>query len=553
MIPRWYQENAIKSAFSFTGYEKGIHPLIVLPTGSGKSLVIAEIIKRTLEAWPDQRVLVLTHRKELVAQNEEELLEVWPEAPAGVFSAGLKRREVKRITFAGIQSVYRTPEFFTHFNLIIVDEAHLIPDKGMGMYRRFLKELDVPVIGLTATPFRMGQGRLTDGDDSLFGEIIYDISQGSSFVKLIDEGYLANLETKRTGTKVDVSSARIRAGEFVPDDLREAVDRAEVTNAAIDEIVRQGKKRKHWLIFAIDTTHADHIGERLTALGVSNAAVHTKMDGDRSIVLEQFKEGKIRAVVNVNVLTTGFNHRGIDLIALLRPTASASLHIQMLGRGMRVHPNKPEGCLVLDFAGNTERLGPINDVRIGPKRKGDKQGEPITKVCETCDGIVPIATRVCPQCGTPFEMKEQGATKLTNTASSAVVVERTFEQMSHWHAVSSIFYYRHKKKNKPDSLKVVYRCGLNVFNEWVCFEHRGSARTMAEIWWRRRSQLPIPNTINEALARSVSLLQPQEICVNNDKFKTVTSYRFRDSATAPLVRRTTPKTGELHRMSKLRE
>lgn len=494
---RWYQEEAVQAIFNH--FQKptrfGNHPLIVLPTGSGKSFVIAEFCKRTLQQWPDQHVLVLTHQQELVEQNEQELKTIWPEAPADVYSAGLKRKVIAQITFASIQSIHRKPEEFEHFDIIMVDEAHLIPFKDDSMYRKLLSHVDVPVIGLTATPFRLNAGKLTEGDDALFTDVAYDVSSGEQFVRLVDEGFLCKLVTKQTKSEINTDKLNIRGGEFIPKQLSDAADQEAITHAAIEEVMQYGKDRKSWLIFAVDIKHAEHITQRLLEKGISASVVHSKMKGSRDEVLEDFKAGKLRAVVNVNVLTTGFNHKGVDLIVLLRPTASAVLHAQMIGRGLRVLPGK-EDCLVLDFAGNTKRLGPINDLQITKKRKG-KKGKPITKTCPSCSSIVHGSVRICPDCAHVFEFQQ----KLKASADNVELIKRKIEPREpQWFNVDDVTFSKHTKPGKPPSLKVAYRVGLRIFNEWVCFEHTGYARRKAERWWYLKTgDYNAPKTIDEAI------------------------------------------------------
>ena len=165
---RPYQRAAIDAIYDYFGRASG-HPVVVIPTAGGKSLVMAEFIREVLEAWPDQRILIITHVRELIGQNHAELLRLWPEAPAGIYSAGLKRREIDaQILFAGIQSIHRRAYDVQRADLILVDEAHLIPRRADTMYRRFLGDLAtinpyLKVIGLTATPFRLDSGVLHEG------------------------------------------------------------------------------------------------------------------------------------------------------------------------------------------------------------------------------------------------------------------------------------------------------------------------------------------------------------------------------------------------------
>jgi len=179
---RPYQQESIDSLYTHFGKFDG-NPLIVLPTGTGKSVVIAKFLQGAIEAWPDTRIVMVTHVKELIAQNFQTLIRNWPEAPAGIYSAGLNRRDIhSQIVCAGIQSIYKRAYELQGVDLILVDEAHLIPRSSDTMYGQFLREVkeinpDVKVIGFTATPYRMDSGMLHTGKDHLFDAIAYEIGR----------------------------------------------------------------------------------------------------------------------------------------------------------------------------------------------------------------------------------------------------------------------------------------------------------------------------------------------------------------------------------------
>ena len=238
---RPYQQAAIASIYGYFEKESG-NPLVVIPTAGGKSLVMAAFIDGVLKAWPDQRVLVVTHVRELIAQNHAEMLGLWPKAPAGIYSAGLGRRDARaRILFAGIQSIHDKATRIGHADLVLIDEAHLIPGRSNTMYRRFLNDLQainpaLKVIGLTATPFRLDSGMLHEGENALFTDIAYEVSVRD----LIDQGYLSPLISKQTKTRLDVTGVGSRCGEFIARDLEDAVDQDAITRAAVAEVIAHG-------------------------------------------------------------------------------------------------------------------------------------------------------------------------------------------------------------------------------------------------------------------------------------------------------------------------
>lgn len=527
MKPRYYQTEAKISIFDYFTKEKG-NPLVALPTGTGKSLVIADFIVDALKYYPTTRVIMVTHVKELITQNMEKLVLLWPTAPAGIYSSGLKKKQSGyQITYAGIQSCANKPELFSETDLILVDEAHLIPHKQNTLYRKFINAIiksnpKVKVIGFTATPYRMGQGMLTD-EGGIFTDICYNLTGMSSFNRLIDEGFLAPLVAKRPALELDVTGVKLAGGDFVLNQLQKAVDQDAITERAVDEIIEQGDDRKKWLVFASGVDHAINVKEMFDRRGVSCAVVHSKLaDGERDQLIADYKAGVYRAMVNNNILTTGFDAPDIDLIAVLRPTMSPNLWVQMLGRGTRPCIGK-EDCLVLDFAGNTRRLGPINDPVLPKKRGKGGKGEAPVRVCEHCGTYNHISKTHCENCGEEFPKQ----TRLVENASSDELIRKPTAPQVEVFKVNNIVYNRNPGRNAPDSLKVTYTCGLRFFNEWVCFEHAGFAGKKARDWWRVRAEGEIPETITTALNRISDLDAPAFVRVwINKKYPEIMDYSF---------------------------
>ena len=519
---RPYQSAAIQGIYNYFQAESG-NPLVVIPTAGGKSLVMATFVEGVLKAFPDQRILIVTHVRELIEQNFSELKKLWPEAPAGIYSAGLKKREIRaQILFAGIQSIHKRVYDVQQCDLVLIDEAHLIPRTSDTMYRRFLDGLKrlnpmLKVIGLTATPYRLDSGLLHQGDEAIFTDIAYEVSVR----QLIDDGYLSSLVTKQMATKLDVSAVGTRGGEFIPKELEDAIDTEAITAAAVGEIVDYGHNRRSWLVFCAGVKHAFHVRDAIRARGFTCETIVGETPGaEREAIINAFKRGDIRCLTNANVLTTGFNAPGVDLLAMLRPTKSAGLYVQIVGRGCRVAPGKPN-CLVLDFAGNIARHGPIDAVKPkGPKGEGD--GEAPTKVCPDCSSIVHAAVRLCPDCGHAFPPPE---VKLEARASRLDVVSSGKPE---WLPVSRVNYARHCKPGKPPSLRVEYYCGINAVQEWVCIEHPGYARQKAASWWANRAPgVPFPKNVDAALALMHQIRPPKEIAVRpSGRYTEVVGARF---------------------------
>ena len=519
---RPYQSGAIQGIYNYFHEATG-NPLVVIPTAGGKSLVMATFVEGVLKAFPDQRILIVTHVRELIEQNHAELLRLWPDAPAGIYSAGLKQRNIgARILFAGIQSIHKRVYDVQQCDLVLIDEAHLIPRSSNTMYRRFLADLgrlnpQMKVIGLTATPYRLDSGLLHAGGDAIFTDIAYEVSVR----ELIDQGYLSPLISKRMTTQIDLTGVGTRGGEFIAKDLEAAVDKDSITQAAVDEIFSYGKDRKSWLIFCAGVDHAYHVRDAIRARGVTCQTIVGDTPGaQREAIINDFKAGRIQCLTNANVLTTGFNAPGVDLLAMLRPTKSAGLYVQIVGRGCRLAAGKTN-CLVLDFAGNIERHGPIDAIKPKTPKAGEG-GEAPTKVCPECDSIGHASVRTCPDCGHVFPPPEL---KIEAKASNLDVLT---SGKSEWVPVTSVSYARHDKPGRPPSLRVDYWSGLIAHSEWVCVEHQGYARQKAISWWANRAPgVALPRRVDEALALAQRLKCPQQIAVRpSGRFTEIVGARF---------------------------
>lgn len=489
---RPYQQAAVDGIYHWFETSK-CNPLVVVPTGGGKSLIIAAFVKSVLDQWPKERILVLTHVKELIAQNEQQMLRWWPEAPTGVYSAGLRRRELDQpVTFAGIQSVYNKAKQIEWADLVIVDECHLIPRDGDGRYQQLLNDLgainsNLKVIGLTATPYRTGEGRLDDGKGRMFAGIAYNCDLAG----LILDGYLSRIRSKAAKAQIDTSELHIRGGEFIESEMQAAAMLDGGVQRQCQEIVSRSTGRRSWLVFCCGIDHANAVAEELrTVHGKRVATVfgHTPRE-ERDSMLVAYKAGEIDAVANCNVLTTGFDAPQTDLIALLRPTMSPVLYVQMVGRGLRRAEGKDD-CLVLDFGGNFERHGPIDSINVRAPGAG---GPAPTKVCPECDEVVLAGVAECPACGYEFpppdpEPKTFGAPD--ESAEFVAGLAPKVAPIQTWD-VQRIDYQKWQSRSpgKLPTLRVDYACGLaRSVSEWVCVEHPAGSfpRKKAIEWWRRR-------------------------------------------------------------------
>ena len=382
---RPYQQEAVDATLNHFRRHK-TPAVIVLPTGAGKSLVIAELARLARG-----RVLVLAHVKELVAQNHAKYQALGLEAD--IFAAGLKRKESHgKVVFGSVQSVARNLDAFQgEFSLLIVDECHRIGDDEESQYQQILTHLTkvnphLRLLGLTATPFRLGKGwiyqfhyhGMVRGDEkALFRDCIYELP----LRYMIKHGYLTPPE-RLDMPVVQYDFSRLQAqsnGLFSEADLnRELKKQQRITPHIISQIMEFAATRKGVMIFAATVEHAKEIVGLLPA---EDAALITgdTPGAERDVLIENFKAQRFRYLVNVAVLTTGFDAPHVDLIAILRPTESVSLYQQIVGRGLRLAPGKTD-CLILDYAGNPHDL---YAPEVGtPKGKSDNV--PVQVFCPAC-------------------------------------------------------------------------------------------------------------------------------------------------------------------------
>ena len=523
---RPYQRESIDAIFDYWDAGKG-NGLIVLPTGAGKSLVLAALCQRLLADYPLLRIAIVTHVRELIVQNYQELLRLWPAAPAGIYSAGVGRRDTRaQILFCGIQSVWNKTDQIGAIDLLLVDECHLIPRSADTSYGKFIARLkditpDLRVAGLTATPFRLDSGRLDKGSDRIFHDVVYD----ANVADLIEQGWLSPLVSKATVQQLDTSGVAKRGGEFVAGALEMAVDKDWITRAAVAEIAQFGAERKAWLAFCAGVSHAANVRNAIRDAGFSCETVTGETPkGERDRIVSEFRAGRIRCLTSVGVLGTGFNVPHVDLIALLRPTQSAGLYVQQVGRALRKAPGK-ENALILDFAGLVKKHGPIDMVTSHSAEKtDDEKSEPLAKSCPECQTLVGLAALRCPTCGFQWPPREMEPNHEAVADSQNSIVSKGAPA---WISVDDVRFFVHRKEGSHDSIRAEYRCGFVTHKEWLCFSHQGYARRKAESWWRRAAGTPAPRTTADAMARIGECRPPSEINIRpSGKWFEIVGYRF---------------------------
>lgn len=515
MILRPYQRAAIDSLWQWFGRHEEGNPIVAACVGAGKSVLIATLAREALTQWPGTRILMVVASRELCAQNMEKLLRVWPEAPAGLHSAGLGRKDLGHdILYGTIGSLYKKAHLLGRVDLMLIDECHNIGASEDGMYRKLIAELQrynpgMRVIGWTGTAFRGDGIWLTDHEAPLFHGVAATVAMRD----LIDQGFLSPLVEAKTMLHIDASGVAMRAGDYVVQDLAKALDKEELVAQACDELVSIAAERKRWLVYGVTVKHAAHIADALKARGIVCGLVHAQTPtGERDALIRMFRQGQLRALVNVAVLTTGFDVPEVDCIALMRNTRSPVLYTQIAGRGMRIAEGKTD-CLWADFTDTTAILGPVDAIkgRARPRSRKEEREAP-SKVCPGCGSINATGRKACIDCEHEFPEPERvrhdtrvnGAAVLSNNSKV-----RTF-------SVDDVVYEKHRKEGKPPSVRVEYWYGpRKVSSEWLCFEHEGYARGKARWTWREMGgQEPVPETVDEALSRTDELKRVTKVLVD---------------------------------------
>lgn len=537
MKPRWYQSEAVDATFDYLRSDPKGSPVVVLPTGAGKSLVIAMTCERVIKQYR-RRVLVIAHRKELLTQNAEKVKALMPDIDVGIFSAGLNSRDIEHdVVCCGIQSIYDKAHLLGARHLVLIDEVHLVPSSGEGMYRTFTQTLQqlnpgIRFVGLTATPFRTSEGRLT-GRDKLFNKIVYSAPIG----RLIKEGYLCPITNIAADSTVDTSKLHIRGGEFVPHEVESLFNQDVTVTAACKELVTLSAGRNSILVFCSGVNHASHVARIIEKMTGDEVGIVTGQSAslERAGILLRFKEQRLRWVVNVDVLTTGFDAPSIDCVAVLRATMSPGLFAQMVGRALRTHPSKAE-ALILDFGENVKRHGPLDSPTFGmesQKRGGGESGEAPVKVCPACNAEQYAGSRDC-ECGFVFPIEKSKHAE-TSEQEAALLAEQAKPKQFY---VTKVTWQLHRKRQAgdeaPPTLRVNYECELEdggdltreTISEWVCLQHDGFAKTKARLWWQAHSLAPEPDTIEEAISllNRGAVAMPSHIVAKKDgKFWRITS------------------------------
>ena len=506
MKPYEYQEEAIESCIEYFKFNKGRSPIIVAPTGSGKSVIQAFAIEIFMNMDCSMKIGCLAHRKELLTQNAEALTGVNPQIPYGFFSASLNKRETKySVTFGQVQSIFNKAEYFGEVDFLFIDECQYVAESDESMYRVFIEKLKIKnpklkVIGLTATPFRLKGGKTVNifgGENDIFDGICYEIPMTT----LLEQGKLCPIYCYQGKTGFDLSKARRIGGDYQLEEMQKAFDIDSKVTDMCEEIVEASKNAMGVLIFSSGKEHAEHIKLCLETLEPSEKVCSVFGDTDstdRSITIDLFKRREVKYLINYGVFTEGFDVKHIDVLVLARATVSHALYMQMVGRQMRTHPEKSYGIL-LDFGDNVKRLGCVDQISYKQFSSFDPnrpKGDAPVKECPECFLLQPTSIRNCLNCEHEFEFQQLGNVNRMSSKDNPLGGSKV-NQFSVVKCETS----RHERPGKTPSLRVDFHTSCyKKFSIWLCVEHSGFAYNQAVTKCKQLKIQPMPDSVDEGLS-----------------------------------------------------
>lgn len=490
---RPYQHEAV--SLLMDAIARGEHPVCGAATGAGKSLIIAELCRRL-----PGRILVATHRKELLDQNNAQLQRLMGEDIGGIYSAGMGRRDTdSRVIFGGIQSIYRRMDALQEpgdFAYVICDEAHLCPPRSIeSMYRTvFASCPDAQRLGLTATPYRLDGGPIYGHEDAWFTSMPVDIG----VTQLTEQGYLAPLVGIQAATDIDLSKVRIRQGDYVLSDLSQVMADEQRVKQAVEEIATLAAHRTSWLAFCCDVAHTKMVAGAMQAQGIdARMVVGATPQDERDELIADFRAGRFRCLVNCQVATTGFDIPQIDAVILLRPTQSKGLLVQMLGRGTRCADGK-ENCVILDYADTLERHMPLEEI-------------PQLRKTERVEAYEAEKAREAKE-----QEEKEHARHLASLAELEGRAAMTYKVAHMTYKLTKSSQFRDKQ-----NLMITYVCPdrkpSKWLSIWLCPEYAVPfVRAQAEAWFERRGA-SCPLSAASAMRRAMDLPIPETIIVDERK------------------------------------
>jgi DNA repair protein RadD len=377
---RKYQELAVEAGYK--SLSRPNNEVIVAPTASGKSVIISELCHRL-----DEPTLILQPTKEILEQNYRKLVD-YGVMDIGIYSASMKRKDVGKYTYATIGSIYKKPELFKHFKHVLVDECHLVNPQGFGMYKTFFKALGNPsILGLTATPYRLCQRYFRENGDMYYTSMLQVLNRIHPFffksfafkinnARLFEEGYLAPIDYVYPEKGMDLSSLKLNTtgADFDETTMEEFINSPKNITNLVEAVIQEDHRMRNNLIFCSSIRHATLSAEMLAKMGY-DCEVLTGQDSleKRGQILADFRSGKIKRLLNVGVLTTGFDMPTLYGVTLARPTLSLALYYQIVGRMIRLDPENPNKVgIFLDITNASKRMGKIETIKLTKEYGGYK-------------------------------------------------------------------------------------------------------------------------------------------------------------------------------------
>jgi len=512
MILRDYQIDCVKAMWA--GLFESSSVLSVLPTGAGKTECTIALIQKSIEKKPDLKVMVLVQKINLLEQTERRFKKVFDSV--GVYCGSLNRKELdESIIVSTIQSVH---EVKIDLNMIIIDEVHNL-DQESGRYVSFFdlnNHEKMKLVGFTATPFR-SDGYIY-GEDKLFKQITYK----KEMRDLIADGYLVPPTMKAGSSQFEVQNISIRGGEYAQDELNDlASDLAIVTRQVEDALTRMiGRRSAVWACVSIN--HAKMVGSVLRSMGESVSVVHSKSE-HRESSIKFYQDEVTRHLVFVSIFSEGFDDPKTDCVVLMRPTRSPVLYVQTVGRALRPFDGK-ENALILDYGQVIAELGPIDDVKIGKKRR---KGEALTvemKFCPNCHEYTKISTQYCPVCSHQFFDRDPLKNLSLSAADGSALREKVLEDVE----ISKITMKIHKSKNGNVCLRLDYHptSFLDLpISEYFVWDNEWAYKKMVT----RLGMLGVRvvSSIKDQILESVQRV-PASITIERDKYINIKKLNWRN-------------------------
>lgn len=494
---RPYQEEALGTVLDACLEDRFL--LLQAGTGAGKTILFSSLIKHCITTF-DMRVAVIAHREILVRQAYEKLLQVWPEGRdlIGIACASVSSKAdlTKPVLIASPQTLVNRLDKMDPIHWVILDECHRVPPKNKtSQYRTMLEKMekaypDLRVLGVTATPFRLGHGFIYGDKASAknwWSKMHCQISIGT----LQESGFLVPYRAKEAeDISTDLQSVKKTGGDYNMGDLEDVMTKKVHIQNAVTAVERHAADRKSIVVFCTTIKHAETVSEAFRDSGQTSACVHSMMDSEeRRANLGAFDAGDIRVICNVGVLTEGWDSTGVDCIVMCRPTMSPALYVQIVGRGLRLHEGKDD-CLILDLSGNCMKHGDPNDplIEIPGKRKPREQ-EKQGKTCPECQEIVSPGIFECPGCGYQWErpvvVESKGVTEFRDVKFKSASAPSRLEVQS-WRMED----YTSKAGNRMAKLTIYCKSGgiaPVVVNHFLDFDGAASSygQRKAREWWTR--------------------------------------------------------------------